>query len=643
MGGLKVSLAGILVMFIFFAAGSILGQEYMLVLNEGRFFSSEFKNLETRVKNAEALIAKEKQGEAITKYEEILNDFPDHLKSWNRLADLYSWNNMNDKSIQCYEKIIQLNPMDNKTKSKLAQQYIWNNRQLEAIDLLEKVLVLEPGNLAVHRQLADLYIWNYMPNKAIRQFEEIIKFDSTDTQTMKNLANNYFWLERPWDGIKILEKVVELEPDSIGLRKLLAQQYVWNEMPKETIVQYEEILKRDNTEKEIKEKLAQQYMWNNQPEKAATLYTEFSSREPNNEFYKMQLARAFLWSNQGEKARQPLQEILHNKPYHTEALLSLAELQRWSGQWDEAKTKLHKLKQLDPKNERGKILLAGIRDQYGTLAEGRYNRISDSNKLERVEMPLGTTCYLNRFWEYSMNAARYVIKDGRMDSTLVGYRARLSTRHNFSNSTATKFELTATNYSSNWNSFGFKVSFEKRFFNVLNTSIQYFQTETQEGVRALTDRIKMSGFLGEFYWQSTQRFSLSGVFNRSLYSDNNKKETMVLAANYSVMLKNPNIILNSYYALEDFEKIYLNSLPYWTPNELTTKSIGLSIMQNVSLWFDIGLSYALTKQQATYAHNMGGNISIHISRYDKLYFLYSKNGSDVYSAKSFTAYYQHRF
>jgi len=618
-------------------------QEIQFVANLGDMFWDNPGDIEKRIEKAEALIENGQQLQAISEYEKIVDLYPGHVSSLKRLAQLYSWNEKPEKSITCYEKIVEADPLDSQIMKTLAQNYIWNNRQKEAIDLLERVIVLEPDSLKIHKKLAQLYSWNNMPEKLISQYEKIIQLDSTDTQTMKKLAANYSWNKKPLQGIRILEKLITIHPDSILFRKELAQHYEWNNMPKNAISQYEEIIKRDSTDFKLMKKLAQQYLWNNRPADAAELYQQLLESEPDNLHFKMQLANAYLWSNQGKKAEQPLSQILVKQPYNKDALLSLAELQRWAGKWDLAKEKLEKLLLFDPKNEKAKELLNGIRQQYGNLSEARYYRISDSNKLTREQLPLAINYFFNHHWEYVFSAAHYRVEDGRLDSKLIGYGARLKAKYNYSTNTSSILELAITNYSSNWSPFSFNLQFNKNFFDKLFTNIRYFSSETKEGVKALKEKIVINGFAGEFYLQATKRWSLSGIYSKNSYSDNNIKVSATAGSNFIIFLNNPKVFIYGYYSYEDFKNIYSSSLPYWTPDKLSTASLGLKVDQNFGRWLSLGAGYALTNQQAVYSNNYSGQVGINFSKFGKFFFQYVKNGSSVYNAESFLAYLQYRF
>jgi len=621
----------------------ICAQEYQLAGNTGKNYFQRMKDIKKRIQYAENVFAGNNQLQAIEEYERIIKLCPEHVESWKRLAQLYCWNEMSDKEVACYKKIIELEPVDTETMNTLAQHYIWTGHKIEAIDLLRKVLIFKPENLKVHRQLAHLYCWNNMPEQEMQQYEIVIKIDSTDAVTMHKLANNYFWSGKPLEGIKLLERVVKLKPDSIAIRRNLVQQYVWNEMPEKAIEQYEEIIKRDTTDVESTKKLAQQYMWNNRPADAAGLYEKIIKYEPANSHFTMQLARAYLWSNQSNKAELPLAEVLKQQPGNKEAMLLLAEIQRWSGRWDLAKTNLQKLLVFEPENQKAKELLTGIRQNYGTQAEARYYRISDSNELTRAEIPIGINYFYNRHWEYVSSVAQFSVKDGRLDSTLIGYGVRFSAKYNFTKNSAALVELAVTNYSSSWTPVSVKVQLNQNFFDRLYTNIRYQRTESREGVKALLNKIAINSFKGEFYLQATKRWSFSGVYNHNFYSDDNVKIAATAGSNYSLLLKNPKLTMYGYYAYEDFKNIYPTSLPYWTPDKLSTASLGLNIDQNLCKWLSLGLGYALTNQQQVNSNNFSGKVVFNFSKFDKLYLQYLKNGSDVYNAESVLAYFQHRF
>ncbi len=635
-------LVAVACLVLLFAHAGI-SQEYMLVCNQENFFKPENAELEKKIARADSLIDVNKQKEAISIFESIVKEKPDHLRSWQRLAQLYSWNEMPENAIKAYERIVQLNPMDNEAKITLAQFYLWNDRQKDAIDLYEKILVFEPKNLEIHKKLAQLYTWNQMPDKAIAEYEQIVRLDSTDTATMKMLADHYFWKDRADDGIRMLERIVSLEPDSLELRKKLAQHYVWNNQPEKAIDQYKAILERNPDDRKILKKLAQQYMWNNKPEEAAPLYEKLIALEPDSINHRIQLAHAYLWSNQSAKAEKPLQEILKRQPFNREALISLAEIERWSGRWDQAKSRLEKLKTFDPKNKRVLELLRDIRKNYGSFASAKYTRLSDSNLITRETMPLGATCFHNRKWDFHYQAARYRVTDDRLDSTLVGYGARVAANFHPFVSTTISLELGAVNYSSNWTPFSAKIQLSQSIKGKFTGRLSFERHETQEGVRALTDHIILRGFSSEAYWQIFPRLAISGNYQHFRYSDDNKKITATAATWVTIKMKKPNLYMYGYYLYEDFDKIYPTSLPYWTPNRLTTSSLGFNAKQPISRSVSLEAGYALTRQQGINSNNFNGGIEMSFTGFDKFSLRYQKSGSDVYHSTYLIAYFEYRF
>ncbi|MBC8185904.1 tetratricopeptide repeat protein [candidate division KSB1 bacterium] len=618
-------------------------QEQLFADNLGDLFLMRSGEFKAKIKEAEALIENGNQFQAIAEYEKIVEEYPDHVSSWKRLAQLYNRNDKPEKSVTCYEKIVEANPLDSQAMKILAQNYIRNDRQKDAINLLEKVVVLEPDSLRIHKKLARLYSGNNMPKKLINQYEKIVQLDSTDTQTMKKLAANYSWDKKPLLAIKILEAFINNHPDSLHIRRELAEQYEWNDMSKNAIIQYEEIIKRDFNDIKLMKKLAQQYMWNNRSADAVPLLRKILFSEPENIDCKIQLANAYVCSNQAERAERPLLEILQKQPYNKEVMLSLAERQQESGKWDLAKQKLKKLLRLDPNNEKARELLTGIRRQYGTFPEARYYRISDSNKLTREQLPLTAACFFNRQWEYVFSAAHYRVLDGRLDSTLAGYGAKVAAKYNYSPNTSSVVEFAVANYSTNWTPLSFQIQFNQRFFDKIYTNVRYFRTETREGVRALTGKILLDGYRGELYCQVTKRWSLSGDYTFQTYSDKNRKIIANARSNFLIKLNNPKLYIFGCHSFIDFKNIYSGSLPYWTPEALSTSSLGLNFDLNFSSWLNLGGGYSLANQRTINSHNFNGQMGININRYGKFFFQYVKNGSKIYNTENYLAYFQYRF
>ncbi len=635
------SIAIVGVVFLFAHGG--ISQDYLLVCNQENFFKPENAELEKKIARGDSLIAVNKQKEAISIFKSIVKEKPDHLRSWQRLAQLYSWNEMPEKAIKAYEQIVRLNPMDNEAKKKLAQFYLWNDRQKESIELYEKILIFEPKNLEIHKKLADLYSWDQMPDKAIAEYEEIVRLDSMNTKIMKMLADHYFWKGQADDGIRMLERVVSLEPDTLELRKKLAQHYVWNNQPEKAIDQYKAILEKNPDDRNVLKKLAQQYMWNNNPGQAALFYEKLISLEPDSINHKIQLTHAYLWSNQSAKAEKPLHEILQRQPFNKDALMSLAEIERWSGRWDLAKSRLEKVKISDTKNKRVLELLRDIRNNYGSFISAKYTRLSDSNLITRESMPLGATCFHNRKWDFQYQTAQYRVTDDRLDSTLVGYGARAEANYHPFVSTTISIELGAVNYSSNWTPFSAKVQLLQSIKGKFTGKLAFEQHETEEGVRALRDRIILRGFSSEAYWQIFPRLAISGNYQQFRYSDDNKKITATAASWLTIKMQKPNLYMYGYYLYEDFDKIYPTSLPYWTPERLKTSSFGFNAKQPISRLVSLEAGYALTRQQGINSNNVNSGVEISFTGFDKFSFRYQKSGSEVYHYTNLVAYFEYRF
>jgi len=590
---------------------------------------------------AEALVAQNDQLAAIKLYEKYLATDSLNQKAWYRLAQLYSWNDMPDKALYCYEQLAKLDPLDKDVLQKLAQYYVWTDRQKEAIHIYRKLIMLDPENIEYHKKLAQLYSWNDMPDRAIAEYEKIVRLDSTDIQTMKILAQNYFWTDRAKEGIHLLQKIVAMQPDSLNLRRQLAQQYEWQGEPEKALDEYRAIFKRQPDDTLSLRKLAQLSMSLNRYNDAEHYYQLLIRKQPENTRLHLALGKLYLWSNRAATAIPEFEKYLKIHPDDKEALALLGEAQRWSGQWEQAKENLRAVLRVDPRYSRARELLAGIREQYGPLWENKYLRIHDSNQLTLEQIPIGYKVYYNQHWVFSLGLTRYRIMDGRVDSSLAGMGASCAVRYNLSNGLAFGTEISPRFYTSKWNPVDYKLQFIQTLTK-LTAQLEFYHRETQEGVQAILDRIVIKGLRGELYWQATRRWYLSVLLDRGAYSDGNKKTTGLLYSQYAFFM-NPQISLYGSYSYEDFQNFYPASLPYWTPDQLHTLTLGLDMRR--TFWQKVlcagGLG--LTRQQGIYSQNAHMQIGLNFSRFDQFYIRYEKIGSRVYNSQSFIVYFHHRF
>ena len=70
-------------------------QDYLLVCNNNEIFEPDFVDFNKKVAYAESLVEAGQQLSAIEHYEKIVQQYPDHLKAWKRLA-LYGYYSYQD-------------------------------------------------------------------------------------------------------------------------------------------------------------------------------------------------------------------------------------------------------------------------------------------------------------------------------------------------------------------------------------------------------------------------------------------------------------------------------------------------------------------------------------------------------------------
>jgi len=555
---------------------------------------------------AEELIASGASDKAIKIYEEIVRNYPDDVDALKRLAEIFAWNNQLSNSISCLEKVIQKDSADVSSMRKLAQFYTWNNQQNQAIEIHEHLLKYEPENQELRQSLAQLYSWNNMPEEAIIEYEKIVQVDSTNTKILKLLAQQYFWNERPEDGIRLLEKLVVYEPDSTEWRRQLAQQYLWSGKQDRAIEEYIYILSIKSSDNDSKKQLALLYRWNDRPDECMIL----------------------------------LEELTYSEPSNMEYCLLLSESQYYAGEFFKAKQNIELVLEKDKDNIRAFELLSLIDKLHSPSIKLGYTKLSDSNNLILEQIPLIYTFYQPINWKYSTNLIRKNIVDNRVKATINGYSLIVNSQYNFSSIFAAKFDLGMSFYSSDWKPLNYGLRFDYHYGGI-NTNLEYSHHELLQGANAITEEIVVDEINVQSFFQATADWSINLIFNYGTFSDSNKNILAIIATNYIILHNLPLVMITGFYSYENFRYIYESSLPYWTPKNLNTFSMGLQASQRFWSSLQLYFFYGLTSQQSTISHNYRVNCSYHFFNDHQIIFLFEKLGSVIYNSHTIQMSYQY--
>lgn len=518
-----------------------------------------------------------------------------------------------------------------------AEFFIANGEIEKAIKIYNELFNSEPNDFKIAKRLAELYLWAENVPGAINVYETLLKNGVSDHETLTKLAQWYLWDGRQTDAISIYERLVQMYPDSISFYKTLAKLYIWNNRATDAVTIYEKIIERDPYDYETMAQLAQQYVWHEQQLKAIPLYRKLVNIFPDSSNYHWLLCQLLVWNNKNDEARTEIKRFLRKFSNHKEALELAIHLHYYSGEWDEARNYAERLLEVEPENQIARKIIAEIKENYSSYVIGEMKWFRDTNKLRKITYPFESKIFINRFWEISLNLEKVEIFDGRIEETSNGYGGIFQTRYNLKR--GNYFEIGVGMFRYPQGSFPvWKFTLNLNLFDRIYPQFSYRRGENREGVRAISEKITIDNFTLTVYNQIFSLLGFSLLFDYGIYSDGNIKRTFGSYFNFTISRKNPKILLVGFYAFEDFDSVYVNSLPYWTPNNLSTYWGEINIEQDILAGFMLGVAGAVAKNPK-YPTSLNYRVygKFILGRFE-FYSQYEKYGSAVYNYRFFRVY-----
>ncbi|CUS85641.1 tetratricopeptide repeat protein [Candidatus Kryptonium thompsonii] len=515
-----------------------------------------------------------------------------------------------------------------------AEFFIANGELEKAIKIYSEIFNDEPSNFKIASRLAELYLWTENVHGAINVYETLLKNGVSNYDVLVKLGQWYLWDGRQKDAITVYEKLVQMYPDSIAFYRMLAKLYVWNDRARDAIPIYEKIIELDPQDYETMLQLAQQYVWNEQQLKAIPLYKKLVSAFPDSSNYHWLLCQLLIWNNKVDDSKREIKKFLKKFPKHKEALELAVQLFYYSGEWDRANNYAEALLKIDPQNQTAKKISEEIKANYSNYIYGETKLFRDTNKLERATYPVEAKIILSRVWEIGLNVEKVQIFDGRVQEKRFGYGGVFRGRYNISRGNYLELETGMFKYEA----ISFPVwrfTLGLNLFDRIYPQFTYKRSENREGAKAIGEKITVDNFTLAVYNQIFNSLGLSLLFDYGIYSDGNIKKTFGSYLNLFLLKENPRVLIIGFYSFEDFDSIYVNSLPYWTPNNLSTYWGEVNVEQSLLRWLTVGIAGAVAK-------NPKYPTSLNYRIFGKLTFRkfefcgqYEKYGSTVYNYRFF--------
>ncbi len=535
----------------------------------------------------------------------------------------------------------------NAKNEKISQaEFLVANGELEkAIEVYGEIFKAEPKDIKVAKRLAELYLWTENVPGAISVYETLLKNDIVNHDILTKLGQWYLWDGRQNDAVSVYEKLVQMYPDSIEFYRTLAKLYVWNNQPQKAISIYEKIVEIDPFDYETAIQLAQQYVWNDQQLKAIPLYRKLVFTFPDSSSYHWMLCQLLVWNNRSDEAKEELEKFLKKFPQHKQAIELAMQLHYYSGEWDMAKKEAEELLRIDPQNQTAMRIIDEIKANYSNYVLGEARWLRDSNKLTKIVTPIESRYFINRFFEMKLNFERVELRDGRIQGRSDGYGGLVRMKYNLLRRVYFDFGAGVFKYGVNifpvWD-----FTLGLNLFDRIYPQFTYKRIENREGVKAVEEKIYVDDFLLTIYNQIFPPLGLSFLAEYGVYSDGNIKRTFASYINLTISKRNPQIMFVSFYAFENFDSIYVTSIPYWTPNNLSTYWVEINFKQDILRWFSVGTAMAMVfardgseRYPNSLNYRFFGDVK---TQSFELYSLYERYGSAVYNYRAFRTYLKFR-
>ncbi len=491
----------------------------------------------------------------------------------------------------------------------LAQKYLEVDRQKDALRMYERLLVYRPHDVELRKHMAQLYTWNSEIQKTIQQYEAVLSLNINDIPTRKTLARLYVENNESDKAIDQIRIVIQHDPKDLLSLKQLGKLYLWREKQKEAIPVYEKIV----------------------------------AAEPDSITSRVMLGQLYSWNHRSEAAKKQFAEVLARDPMNTTALKQSADNARSEGEWTSAKDYYGRLLAVNVQDKEARAALDEIRRGHGLLFNASYERTEDSNDLTREHMPLAAGLFQTGNWELGINAVRQTLDDRRLHESATGMGLGFDAKYTVNQKMYLSALALATSYSSGWVPLSLALQINNTITPQLYSTLRLKRSETTEGVQAITTKIVLNSIAAELYFQTTERLSTSGLAQTDIYSDHNNKITIAGFSTYKVILGPPTIMLMANYAYQDSKVIYPNSVPYWTPSNLSTTSFGIDVSEGLFGSVTIDAAYLNTLQAGVFSNNVRAQITWHPTMFSEVGLYYEKLGSKVYSQNTLRAVIQYRY
>jgi len=311
--------------------------------------------------------------EAITIYQQLINENPKDIEALLGLARVLSWQKKYQESSAAYQKVRELRPDIPDGEVGLLRLRAWKGEHAAAEEGLKALLSKYPERFEILFLLGQVTAWQKKFPESVEYFQRILSLYPDNMEAIKGLATTYKWMKNYKEGIKLYAKILEGEPNNVdalmGTGILLSQSG-----KNEEAITYLEKAKDIAPERaDVRAMLGTLYSWSAQLDDAVTELQKSVALEQGNISNYIALGRIFRWQKKKDESIQLYQKALEMDPKNAEAMIGLGRVYLLDDQWDKAEELYMKALAIDPNNLDAKEALAQLKRIKSPEANLRYN------------------------------------------------------------------------------------------------------------------------------------------------------------------------------------------------------------------------------------------------------------------------------
>jgi len=492
------------------------------------------------------------------------------------------------------------------------------------VDALERRVAAAPADVPARRALADRLTAEGQPTEAIPHLQRLAEADPADVAVRQQLARHLVWAGRAAEAVPVLEEVVALDPGADAARLQIAEIVTWN----------------------------------GGADRAVAVLAPLAEREPDDAAVQRAYAFALLAAGR-PGVRAQLSRALALLPDDPDLLVESGALERWQGDWSLGRDRLRRARRLPLRPEqraRVRDLLEGLSRQMAPRLTTSAERVEDSNGVVRVETPARLDVALTSRWALGLELSGDQIGSTAPSAPSVG-AARAVPSVAFSPRRGTRIEVAAgAELVDGARAVAIARALAEQTWSGARFALARLSATTvsaTDATGALDGGIRRTHLAAEGYAEPAETLALSGTLGAFLYSDDNRRVQAAASARWLPVrlgrrAEDPPVVALGPSAgalYEDSQTVYPASAPYYTPDRLTTLSLGLaarlSPLAGLTVEGSGGLAYQTGPGEDAASAELGAAVGFEHDRHT-VRFEARRSGSAVYAADVVRLTYQIR-